>query len=172
MQTPEFAENLVLRIEQASCERVAPMCAKAVPCAPRSLIAGARVVHGIHAEEIITAPRPGVHTLTRFAKTDSMESPSAASAVALNRGASPVHARQCQTASYLSQRALFLQPVSLFHCTARYGRRDAVRATSSIAGMDKRIIACRLCWLVRRTSCAADQAGHNSRNTSASGFGK
>jgi len=73
MQTPEFAENLAGLIEQAEQERIALMCAEAVPWrCHRSLIADALVVHGIRAEEIINATRLQVHTLTPFASVDGM----------------------------------------------------------------------------------------------------
>ena len=71
MQTPEFAENLAGLIEQAGHERIALMCAEAVPWrCHRSLIADALVVHGIRAEEIINATRLQVHMLTSFASVD------------------------------------------------------------------------------------------------------
>ena len=71
MQTPEFAENLAGLIEQATRERIALMCAEAVPWrCHRSLIADALVVHGVRAEEIINATRLQVHTLTPFARVD------------------------------------------------------------------------------------------------------
>jgi uncharacterized protein (DUF488 family) len=73
MQTPEFAENLAGLIGQAEQERIALMCAEAVPWrCHRSLIADALVVHGIRAEEIISATRLQVHTLTSFASVDGM----------------------------------------------------------------------------------------------------
>ena len=73
MQTPEFADNLAGLIEQAEHERIALMCAEAVPWrCHRSLIADALVVHGIRAEEIINATRLQVHTLTPFARVDGM----------------------------------------------------------------------------------------------------
>ena len=73
MQTPEFAENLAGLIEQAEHERIALMCAEAVPWrCHRSLIADALVVHGIRAEEIINATRLQAHTLTPFASVDGM----------------------------------------------------------------------------------------------------
>src|ERR1035437_2377067 len=73
MQTPEFADNLAGLIEQAKRERIALMCAEAVPWrCHRSLIADALVVHGIRAEEIINATRLQVHTLTPFASVDGM----------------------------------------------------------------------------------------------------
>jgi uncharacterized protein (DUF488 family) len=69
MQTPEFAENLAALIEQAKRERVALMCAEAVPWrCHRSLIADALVVHGICVEEIISPTRTQAHGLTSFAK--------------------------------------------------------------------------------------------------------
>jgi len=71
MQTPEFAENLASLIGQATRERIALMCAEAVPWrCHRSLIADALVARGIRAEEIISATRLQVHTLTPFAKVD------------------------------------------------------------------------------------------------------
>lgn len=74
MQTPEFADNLADLIGEAKHERIALMCAEAVPWrCHRSLIADALVVHGIRAEEIISATRLQVHTLTPFASVDGME---------------------------------------------------------------------------------------------------
>jgi uncharacterized protein (DUF488 family) len=71
MQTPEFAQNLADLIEQATHERVVLMCAEAVPWrCHRSLIADALMVHGIRVEEIISATRLQVHTLTAFARVD------------------------------------------------------------------------------------------------------
>ena len=71
MQTPEFAENLSALIAQSTRERIALMCAEAVPWrCHRSLIADALVVHGIRAEEIINATRLQLHTLTPFAMVD------------------------------------------------------------------------------------------------------
>ena len=71
MQTPEFAENLAALFEEATRERLALMCAEAVPWrCHRSLIADALVVHGIRAEEIISATRLQDHKLTSFAKVD------------------------------------------------------------------------------------------------------
>jgi uncharacterized protein (DUF488 family) len=71
MQTPEFAEHLAALIEQARRERVALMCAEAVPWrCHRSLIADALVVHGIRAEEILSPTRTQAHALTPFAKVE------------------------------------------------------------------------------------------------------
>ncbi len=71
MQTPEFAENLAGLVALAKQERVALMCAEAVPWrCHRSLIADALVIHGLRAEEIINGTRRQVHTLPPFAKVD------------------------------------------------------------------------------------------------------
>lgn len=71
MQTEEFAKNLAELIERARQERIALMCAEAVPWrCHRSLIADALVVHGIRAEEIISKTRRQAHVLTPFAKVD------------------------------------------------------------------------------------------------------
>jgi uncharacterized protein (DUF488 family) len=71
MQTPEFAQNLVGLLEHAKQERVALMCAEAVPWrCHRSLIADALMVHGIRVEEIINGTRREVHRLTPFARVD------------------------------------------------------------------------------------------------------
>jgi uncharacterized protein (DUF488 family) len=72
MQTAEFAQNLASLIKLAKQERVALMCAEAVPWrCHRSLIADALVVHGLRVEEIINRARCQIHTLTPFAKVDS-----------------------------------------------------------------------------------------------------
>src|SRR2546427_365889 len=69
MGTPEFANNLASLIEQGTRERIALMCAEAVPWrCHRSLIGDALVVHGIRVEEIISATRRQVHALTSFAR--------------------------------------------------------------------------------------------------------
>jgi len=71
MQTAEFAQNLVGLLEQAKQERVALMCAEAVPWrCHRSLIADALMVHGIRVEEIINGTRREMHRLTPFARVD------------------------------------------------------------------------------------------------------
>lgn len=73
MQTIQFAENLAILLELATHERVALMCAEAVPWrCHRSLIADALLVHGTHVEEIISKTRLQAHTLTSFAKVDGM----------------------------------------------------------------------------------------------------
>ena len=73
MQTSEFADSLAELIAVASEERIALMCAEAVPWrCHRSLIADALVVHGVHVEEITSATRRQVHALTPFAKVDGL----------------------------------------------------------------------------------------------------
>ncbi len=69
MQTPAFEENLVRCIGLARHERVALMCAEAVPWrCHRSLIADALLVRGIEAREITSGIRTRLHTLTSFAR--------------------------------------------------------------------------------------------------------
>lgn len=69
MQTAEFEESLNELIELANKERVALMCAEAVPWrCHRSLIADALLVRGIRTEDIMTLTRSQVHNLTPFAK--------------------------------------------------------------------------------------------------------
>ena len=69
MQTPEFEQSLEELIQLAKQERIAIMCAEAVPWrCHRSLIADALLVRGIRTEDIISPTRRQVHTLTPFAK--------------------------------------------------------------------------------------------------------
>jgi uncharacterized protein (DUF488 family) len=69
MQTPEFEQSLEELIQLAKQERIAIMCAEAVPWrCHRSLIADALLVRGIPAEDIMSPTRRQVHTLTPFAK--------------------------------------------------------------------------------------------------------
>ncbi|HEY3325647.1 MAG TPA: DUF488 domain-containing protein [Novimethylophilus sp.] len=71
MQTPDFAGNLAKLIELAKRERVATMCAEAMPWrCHRSLIADALTVHGVRVEEIASRTRREVHALTSFAKVE------------------------------------------------------------------------------------------------------
>lgn len=71
MQTPEFEQALDQLMVTAHKERVALMCAEAVPWrCHRSLIADALVVRGVPVEEIISGPRRQIHKLTRFAKVE------------------------------------------------------------------------------------------------------
>jgi uncharacterized protein (DUF488 family) len=69
MQTPEFEQSLEELIQLAKQERIAIMCAEAVPWrCHRSLIADALLVRGIRAEDIMSPTCRQVHTLTPFAK--------------------------------------------------------------------------------------------------------
>jgi uncharacterized protein (DUF488 family) len=69
MQTPEFEQSLEELIHVANRERIALMCAEAVPWrCHRSLIADALLVHGIHTGHIMSPTQCPVHTLTPFAK--------------------------------------------------------------------------------------------------------
>jgi len=69
MQTPQFERGLHELIQLAKEERIAIMCAEAVPWrCHRSLIADALLVRGIRTEDIMSPTRRQVHTLTRFAK--------------------------------------------------------------------------------------------------------
>ena len=69
MQTPEFGKALDELIQLAKRDRIAVMCAEAVPWrCHRSLIADALLVRGIQAEDILSATHRQVHALTPFAK--------------------------------------------------------------------------------------------------------
>ncbi len=69
MQTPEFEASLAILVELAKKDRVALMCAEAVPWrCHRSLIADALVVRGIPTKHIISASRMEVNALRSFAK--------------------------------------------------------------------------------------------------------
>ena len=73
MQTPEFAEHLAQLIEAARRERVALMCAEAVPWrCHRSLIADALVVRGLRVEEITSRSHRDAHKLTPFARVQGV----------------------------------------------------------------------------------------------------
>lgn len=68
MQTPEFEENLGRLIELAKGDRIAIMCAEAVPWrCHRSLIGDALTIRGIRTEDIMSPTRRQVHALTPFA---------------------------------------------------------------------------------------------------------
>lgn len=68
MQTAEFAESLMSLIELAQGERLALMCAEAVPWrCHRSLIADALVIRGVPTCEIVSPRRLQPHKLTPFA---------------------------------------------------------------------------------------------------------
>lgn len=69
MQTPEFETSLEELIQLAKQKKIAIMCAEAVPWrCHRSLIADALLIRRIRTEDIMSATRRQVHTLTPFAK--------------------------------------------------------------------------------------------------------
>ena len=69
MQTPEFAANLATLLKMVKKEKVALMCAEAVPWrCHRSLIADALVIRGIRVDEISSKTRSQTHALTSFAR--------------------------------------------------------------------------------------------------------
>jgi uncharacterized protein (DUF488 family) len=71
MQTPEFASNLTALIEHARKERVAIMCAEAVPWrCHRSLIADALVARGVSVQHIMSSTRAEPHALTPWARVE------------------------------------------------------------------------------------------------------
>ena len=71
MQTPEFEKNLEELILLAREDRLALMCAEAVPWrCHRSLIADALLVRGIQAEDIMSPTRASAHKLTPFARVE------------------------------------------------------------------------------------------------------
>ncbi len=71
MQTQEFQQALKQLIQMTKQDRVAVMCAEAVPWrCHRSLIADALLVRGIHSGDISSATRLQVHALTPFAKVE------------------------------------------------------------------------------------------------------
>jgi uncharacterized protein (DUF488 family) len=74
MQTPEFRKNLDDLIELAKSERIAIMCAEAVPWrCHRSLIADALLARGIEVREITSLTRTQPHTLTPWGKITRMQ---------------------------------------------------------------------------------------------------
>jgi uncharacterized protein (DUF488 family) len=69
MQTHEFMKSLDRLIQLANQDRIALMCAEAVPWrCHRSLIADVLLVRGIRTEDIMSPTRRQAHTLTPFAK--------------------------------------------------------------------------------------------------------
>jgi uncharacterized protein (DUF488 family) len=71
MQTPEFEESLAKLIDTAERNRVALMCAEAVPWrCHRSLIADALLARGITVEHIMSATHRQAHTLTPWANIE------------------------------------------------------------------------------------------------------
>ncbi len=71
MQTAEFRESLEEVIRLAHADRIALMCAEAVPWrCHRSLIADALLVRGIPVEDIMSLTHRQPHRLTAFARVD------------------------------------------------------------------------------------------------------
>ena len=69
MQTPQFAQALAEVMQRAGRERLALMCAEAVPWrCHRSLIADALLVRGVPVEDIASPTRRTPHRLTPFAR--------------------------------------------------------------------------------------------------------
>src|SRR5687768_4729749 len=74
MQMPRFIAALEEVIASGGKERIALMCAEAVPWrCHRSLIADALLVRGVAAEEISSATRTSPHKLTPFARVRGTE---------------------------------------------------------------------------------------------------
>jgi uncharacterized protein (DUF488 family) len=74
MQSSDFKNSLERCLEMAAVERVALMCAEAVPWrCHRSLIADAIVARGLDALEIASDTRVRPHTLTPFARVEGTE---------------------------------------------------------------------------------------------------
>jgi uncharacterized protein (DUF488 family) len=74
MQTPQFKRSLAELITAAQSERLAIMCAEAVPWrCHRSLIADGLLVRGILAEHIMTPNKRSAHSLTPFAQVRGTE---------------------------------------------------------------------------------------------------
>ena len=74
MQTPEFRNNLDDLIELAKSERIAIMCAEAVPWrCHRSLIGDALLAQGIEVREIISAIRARPHVFTPWGKMNGKQ---------------------------------------------------------------------------------------------------
>jgi uncharacterized protein (DUF488 family) len=69
MQTGEFAENLEKLIGLGRRERIAVMCAEALPWrCHRSLIADALLARGVRVAHIMGKAKPAAHELTPFAR--------------------------------------------------------------------------------------------------------
>jgi uncharacterized protein (DUF488 family) len=72
MQTPQFQRAIEKLILLARRDRIALMCAEAVPWrCHRSLIEDALLIRGIPCEDIISSARHQTHSLTPFAKVDN-----------------------------------------------------------------------------------------------------
>jgi uncharacterized protein (DUF488 family) len=74
MQTAEFEQNLEALIALSRPEKVAVMCAEAVPWrCHRSLIGDALLVRGVRVEDIVGPEKRKPHTLTTFAHVDGIQ---------------------------------------------------------------------------------------------------
>ena len=74
MQTPEFEESLEELIKLSRDERVAIMCAEAVPWrCHRSLVGDALAVRGIEVEDIMSSTKRTPHKMTSFSKVDGLK---------------------------------------------------------------------------------------------------
>ena len=74
MQTEGFEEGLAMLIHMSHQERVAIMCAEAVPWrCHRSLVADALNVRGIPAVEILSESNYRMHKLTPFARVEGTQ---------------------------------------------------------------------------------------------------
>ena len=74
MQTPEFRTNLDDLIKLAKSERIAIMCAEAVPWrCHRSLIADALLARAIEVREITSVVRTRLQTLTPWGKVNGTQ---------------------------------------------------------------------------------------------------
>jgi uncharacterized protein (DUF488 family) len=73
MQTSEFARNIEELVQVGKKDSIAVMCAEAVPWrCHRSLIADALLVRGVRVAHIMGKNRPTDHTLTPFARVESV----------------------------------------------------------------------------------------------------
>ena len=71
MQTPEFEAQLQALLELAATDRVAVMCAEAVPWrCHRQLIADALTVRGVRVQHILSETESQPHELTPFARVE------------------------------------------------------------------------------------------------------
>ncbi|HEV2551113.1 MAG TPA: DUF488 domain-containing protein [Stellaceae bacterium] len=71
MQTAAFASEIEALIEEARSQRLAIMCAEAIPWrCHRSLVADALAVRGVAVEHIIDAGHRAPHKLTAFARVE------------------------------------------------------------------------------------------------------
>jgi len=72
MQTPAFAAALAELVQMSAAERVAIMCAEAVPWrCHRSLLADALTARGLRVLHITAPDRPAAHALTPFARVEN-----------------------------------------------------------------------------------------------------